>query len=65
MKMMISCLFIVYIFSDHLMFGYGATSDEATIPGFTQKKIDEKDFGFDIEVINSGSQNLFRQFFFV
>ena len=38
------------------MFGYGATSDETTIPGFTQKIFDEKDFGFDIEVINSGSQ---------
>ena len=38
------------------MFGYGATSDETTIPGFTQKFLDEKYFGFDIEVINSGVQ---------
>jgi hypothetical protein len=46
----------IFMLGGSPMFGYGATSDEATIPGFTQKKIDEKDFGFDIEVINSGSQ---------
>tara|TARA_Y100000310_G_scaffold291811_1_gene320038 strand:+ start:268 stop:1845 length:1578 start_codon:yes stop_codon:yes gene_type:complete len=38
------------------MFGAGATSDETTIPGFMQKFLSEKDFGFDIEVINSGIQ---------
>jgi len=46
----------IFMLGGSPMFGYGATSDEATIPGFTQKKIDEKDFGFDIEVINSGIQ---------
>ena len=38
------------------MFGYGATSDETTIPGFMQEFLNEKDFGFNIEVINSGIQ---------
>nr|AIF09660.1 GDSL family lipase [uncultured marine thaumarchaeote KM3_39_A11] len=38
------------------MFGYGATSDETTIPGFMQKFLSKTDFGFDIEVINSGVQ---------
>ena len=38
------------------MFGAGATSDETTIPGYLQQLLNEKDFGFDIEVINSGIQ---------
>jgi len=38
------------------MFGAGATSDETTIPGYLQQFLNEKDFGFDIEVINSGIQ---------
>ena len=46
----------IFMLGGSPMFGYGATSDETTIPGFTQKIFDEKDFGFDIEVINSGSQ---------
>jgi len=38
------------------MFGAGATSDETTIPGYLQHLLSEKDFEFDIEVINSGIQ---------
>ena len=38
------------------MFGAGATSDETTIPGYLQQLLNEKDLGFDIEVINSGIQ---------
>jgi lysophospholipase L1-like esterase len=38
------------------MFGAGATSDETTIPGYLQQLLNEKDFGFDIEVVNSGIQ---------
>jgi lysophospholipase L1-like esterase len=38
------------------MFGAGATSDETTIPGYLQQLLNEKEFGFDIEVINSGIQ---------
>ena len=38
------------------MFGAGATSDETTIPAYLQQLLNEKDFGFNIEVINSGIQ---------
>ena len=38
------------------MFGAGATSDETTIPGYLQHLLNEKNFEFDIEVINSGIQ---------
>ena len=38
------------------MFGAGATSDETTIPGYLQQLLNENDFEFDIEVINSGIQ---------
>ena len=38
------------------VFGAGATSDETTIPGYLQYLLNEKDFGFDIEVVNSGIQ---------
>ena len=38
------------------MFGAGATSDETTIPGYLQQLLNEKNFEFDIEVINSGIQ---------
>ena len=46
----------IFMLGSSPMFGYGATSDETTIPGFTQKFLDKTDFGFDIEVINSGVQ---------
>ena len=46
----------IFMLGSSPMFGYGATSDETTIPGFMQKFLDKTDFGFDIEVINSGVQ---------
>ena len=46
----------IFMVGSSPVFGYGATSDETTIPGFMQKFLNEKDFGFDIEVINSGIQ---------
>jgi len=46
----------VFMVGGSTMFGAGATSDETTIPGYLQQLLNEKDFGFDIEVINSGIQ---------
>ena len=46
----------IFMVGSSPMFGYGATSDETTIPGFMQKLLSKTDFGFDIEVINSGVQ---------
>ena len=46
----------IFMVGSSPMFGYGATSDETTIPGFMQKFLNRTDFGFDIEVINSGVQ---------
>ena len=38
------------------MFGVGSTSDETTISGYLQQSLNEKDFGFGIQVINAGIQ---------
>ena len=46
----------IFLVGGSTMFGAGATSDKATIPGYLQHHLNEKDFGFDIEVINSGIQ---------
>jgi len=46
----------IFMAGGSTMFGAGATSDETTIPGYLQQLLNEKDFGFDIEVINSGIQ---------
>jgi len=46
----------IFMVGGSTMFGAGATSDETTIPGYLQQFLNEKDFGFDIEVINSGIQ---------
>ncbi len=46
----------IFMVGGSTMFGAGSTSDETTIPGFMQKFLAEKDFDFDIEVINSGIQ---------
>ena len=46
----------IFMVGSSPMFGYGATSDETTIPGFMQKFLNRTDFGFDVEVINSGVQ---------
>jgi len=46
----------IFMVGGSTMFGAGATSDDTTIPGYLQQLLNEKDFGFDIEVINSGIQ---------
>ena len=46
----------IFMVGGSTMFGAGATSDETTIPGYLQDLLSEKDFEFDIEVINSGIQ---------
>ena len=38
------------------MFGYGATSDETTIPGYVQEFFQNNNEGIDIQVINAGIQ---------
>ena len=44
----------IFVIGGSTTFGYGATSDETTIPGFLQKFFDEYDFNFHVEVINAG-----------
>ena len=46
----------IFMLGGSTMFGAGATSDETTIPGYLQQFLNEKNFGFNIEVINSGIQ---------
>ena len=46
----------IFMVGGSTMFGAGATSDETTIPGYLQQLLNEKNFEFDIEVINSGIQ---------
>ena len=46
----------IFMVGGSTMFGAGATSDETTIPGYLQQYLNEKNLGFDIEVINSGIQ---------
>ena len=46
----------IFMVGGSTMFGAGATSDETTIPGYLQHHLNEKDFEFDIEAINSGIQ---------
>jgi len=46
----------IFMVGGSTMFGAGATSDETTIPGYIQQYLNEKNLGFDIEVINSGIQ---------
>ena len=48
--------FRIFLLGPSQVFGTGATSDNTTIPGYLQQLLNEKDFGFDIEVINSGMQ---------
>ena len=43
------------------LFGYGATSDETTIPGFLQKKFETTDSDFKVEVINAGSSGAYSK----
>ncbi len=43
------------------LFGYGASSDETTIPGFLQKKFETTDSDFKVEVINAGSSGAYSK----
>jgi len=45
----------IFMLGGSTMFGHGATSDETTIPGFTQKILNDHDI-FNVEVINAGIQ---------
>jgi hypothetical protein len=49
----------IFVVGGSTTFGTGTTSDEATIPGFLQKKFDNEEFPKNIEVINAGISGLF------
>jgi len=44
----------IFVVGGSTTFGVGATSDLTTIPGFLQKKFDDANLNFKIEVINAG-----------
>jgi len=44
----------IFFIGGSTAFGSGSTSDDATIPGFLQKKFNEANLGVNVEVINAG-----------
>lgn len=46
----------IFMLGGSTMFGYGATSDNTTIPGYFEDFIKQENYPFEIEVINSGIQ---------
>jgi len=46
----------IFMLGGSTMFGYGATSDETTIPGYLQEFFRNHDMEFKIEIINAGIQ---------
>ena len=48
-------VFRIFVIGGSTTFGYGATSDETTIPGFLQEKFKSVELDLEIEVINAGS----------
>lgn len=46
--------FRIFVIGGSTAYGYGATSDETTIPGYLQKKFDDMNLDFNVEVINAG-----------
>ena len=46
----------IFMLGGSTMFGHGATSDETTIPGYTQEFFQNSDQTYKIEIINSGIQ---------
>ena len=46
----------IFMLGGSTMFGYGATSDETTIPGYVQEFFQNNYEGIDIQVINAGIQ---------
>ena len=47
----------IFMVGGSTMFGMGATSDQTTIPGYTQMLVNTIEVDYDIEVINAGIQN--------
>ena len=48
-------VFRIFVVGGSTVFGYGATSDETTIPGFLQEEFNSEKLGFNVEVINAGN----------
>ena len=46
----------IFMLGGSTMFGYGATSDQTTIPGYLQESLKEFNSKYTIEVINAGIQ---------
>ena len=46
----------IFLLGGSTMFGYGATSDETTIPGYVQEFFQNNYEGIDLQVINAGIQ---------
>lgn len=46
--------FRIFVIGGSTAFGWGSTSDSTTIPGFLQKKFDDANLNFKVEVINAG-----------
>jgi len=44
----------IFLVGGSTMFGSGSSSDETTIPGYLQKKVDSVNYPFDVEIINAG-----------
>ena len=48
-------VFRIFVIGGSTTYGYGATSDETTIPGFLQQKFNSEKLDLKIEVINAGN----------
>ena len=48
----------IFLVGGSPMFGFGASSDETTIPGFLQDLLNKEDLQFNVEVINAGIQGV-------
>ena len=49
-----SDVFRIFMLGGSTMFGYGATSNDTTIPGYVQKSFENNNAEYRIEIINSG-----------
>lgn len=49
----------IFVIGGSTIFGWGSTSDSATIPGYLQKKFDRLDLPYNVQVINSGVAGAF------
>ena len=48
-------VFRIFVVGGSTVYGYGATSDKTTIPGFLQEEFNSKKLDFKVEVINAGN----------